>query len=112
MQPESLEGVLHHQPGCFRTEALAPDILLAEIMAVIGAQDDDGVVPQTLGFDGVQHFAQPVIDPFSPSSWLKAHVPRSRSVACSWMAIASESLPRTRAWKKRSISGRAIGPSW
>ena len=32
-------------------------------------------------------------EPFSPSSWLNAHVPTSRSVARSWIAIASASGP-------------------
>jgi len=51
-------------------------------------------------------------EPLSPSSWLKAHVPTRRSVASSWMAIASASSPTTRAAKNRSISSGRIGASW
>jgi hypothetical protein len=51
-------------------------------------------------------------DPFSPSSWLKAHVPMSRFVARSWTAIASASGPTTRATKNRSISSGRIGVAW
>jgi len=48
-------------------------------------------------------------EPFSPSSWLKAQVPTSRSVVFSWTAIASASGPTTRAAKKRSISSGRMG---
>ena len=51
-------------------------------------------------------------EPLSLSSWDSAHVPISRSVSRRWIAIASESVPRARAAKNRSISSRRMGLSW
>jgi hypothetical protein len=51
-------------------------------------------------------------EPFSPSSWLKAHVPINRSVPRTWTAIARASGPTTRAAKNRSISSGRIGVAW
>src|SRR5262245_6303348 len=53
-----------------------------------------------------------IAEPFSPSTWEKAHEPMSRSVERSWMAIVSDSAPSARSWKNRSISSERIGPSW
>ena len=45
-----------------RHAGFAEDVLLAEIVAVIGAQNHRGIVPQLLLVDDVEQATEPVID--------------------------------------------------
>src|SRR5258708_2520332 len=45
-----------------RHARLPPDVLLAEIVPVVSADDHRGVRPQSVAFDGVRHAPEPAID--------------------------------------------------
>ena len=45
-----------------RDAGLAPDVLLAQVVAVIGADDDGRVFPEIVALDRVHDFAEPGID--------------------------------------------------
>ena len=70
-----------------RAARLAPDVLLAEVVAVVGADHHHGVVRQALGVDRVQQLAEPVVDHRQLGAVLAADLPapgarRGRRAPC------------------------------
>ena len=53
---------------------LAPDVLLAEVVAVVGADDDGGVVPEVVAVDRVEHAAEPGVDHRELAAVVGAHL--------------------------------------
>ena len=72
-------GHVHHQ-RCMthwlevRNPGFTEDITLAEIVAVIRAENDDGVVPESVFVHGIQQFTKPVIDHAELGAVVRAHV--------------------------------------
>ena len=58
-----------------RHPRLAPDVLLAEVVTVVGAEDHRRVVPQSVAVDGVEHATEPVVDHRQLGAVTGAHLP-------------------------------------
>ena len=55
-QGDVAEGIVDRHAG------LSPDVLLAQVVPVVGAHHDQGVLGQSLVFDGLEDPPQPVVD--------------------------------------------------